>query len=137
MGDIKGSVNVILRRSGTALKYVSVERSLLRALPPNLAMKAVKPEQSRRAGTAVWAWTRKVFSRTAAQLKRRYGHLEHRYGRRYTQVLLVVACIAFFLPLPGSTAIAVAAVVLVAEIHRAVSRIRRPRNSSTAGAESG
>jgi hypothetical protein len=53
--------------------------------------------------------------------KKFYGRLQSRYGPRYTSAMLSAAFIGFVLPLPGSSLIGVALVVMIAEIHRAFS----------------
>ena len=67
------------------------------------------------------ALPRKVLARVIAQAKKRYGELKHRYGPRYTSAMLSAAFIGFVLPLPGSSLIGVALVVVIAEVHRAFS----------------
>jgi hypothetical protein len=59
------------------------------------------------------------------QVKKRDQQLKDRYGARYTKAMVVTAFIALFLPLPGSTPMAVVVVAVVAEIHRAISKKRR------------
>ena len=53
--------------------------------------------------------------------KRCYDRLQSRYGPRYTGAMLSAAFIGFVLPLPGSSLIGVALVVVIAEVHRAFS----------------
>jgi hypothetical protein len=71
------------------------------------------------------AW---VVART--QIKKRFDWLKKRYGSRYATVMLVVTVASFFSPIPGTSLVGIALVVLVAETHhRAVSRRRRSRDA--------
>jgi hypothetical protein len=63
-----------------------------------------------------------VFTRAIAQVKERYRELKHRYGPRYYKAMLAAALVTFFLPIPGSLLIGVALVVVIAEVHRALSK---------------
>jgi len=71
-----------------------------------------------------WAWAlpRQVLTAGVVQLRKRYRELKNRYGPRYASAMLSVAFFTFFSPLPGSLLVAVALIVAIAEIHRAVSR---------------
>jgi hypothetical protein len=54
--------------------------------------------------------------------------LKVRYGPRYTRAMVGTAFVTAFFPVPGSLVVGVAAVVLVAEAHRAIGRaVRRHR----------
>jgi hypothetical protein len=57
-----------------------------------------------------------------AQVKKRCRKLTHRYGPRYTNAMLGAAFFTFFLPIPGSLLIGVALIVVIAEVHRAISK---------------
>jgi hypothetical protein len=54
-----------------------------------------------------------------ALLKKCYDRLQNRYGPRYTSAMLSAAFVGFVFPLPGSSLIGVALVVVIAEVHRA------------------
>src|SRR5689334_174632 len=73
---------------------------------------------------AARAWPRKLVARAIAALKKGYNRLKKRYGPRYTKALLLVVFLAFFSPVPGTTLVAVAAIMATAEVHRAVARRR-------------
>lgn len=60
-----------------------------------------------------------------AQVKKRYQQLKNRYGPRYTRAMLFITFVGFFSPIPGLTVAVISLVVLIAEIHRAVSRRRK------------
>ena len=68
------------------------------------------------------ALPRKVLTGTIAQVKKRYGQLKKRYGPRYTKVMLTVAFLALFSPIPGTTPVGLGLIIAVAEAHRAISR---------------
>jgi len=68
-----------------------------------------------------------------AQVKKKYQQLKDRYGPRYTQVMLGAAFVALFLPMPGSTLIAIALVVVIAEVHRGIAKsLFKPGLATTA-----
>ncbi len=54
-----------------------------------------------------------------ALLKKCNARLQNRYGPRYTSAMLSAAFVGFVFPLPGSSLIGVAFVVVIAEVHRA------------------
>jgi hypothetical protein len=62
----------------------------------------------------------KVLIGVIAQVRKRYKQLKSRYGPRYTKALVGAAFVAVFLPIPGSVLIAVALIVVCAEVHRAI-----------------
>ena len=64
----------------------------------------------------------KLLIAAIAQLKKRYQLLKKRYGPRYTKAMLGVAFFALFSPIPGTTLVGVGALVVIAEIHRALYR---------------
>ena len=66
--------------------------------------------------------SQKVFTGAIAQVKNRYTELKRRYGPRYYKAMLGVAFFTFFLPIPGSLLIGVAVIVLIAEVHVAISK---------------
>jgi hypothetical protein len=72
----------------------------------------------------MWArsWPDKVLARIISQVKKRFKQLKSRYGPHYTKAMVGAAFVALFLPIPGSTLVAVALIVVVAEVHRAISR---------------
>jgi hypothetical protein len=57
-----------------------------------------------------------------AAIKKRHLKLKHRYGPRYSKAMLGATFLTFFLPIPGSLLIGVALLVLIAEVHRAISK---------------
>jgi hypothetical protein len=63
-----------------------------------------------------------VLTEAIAQVKKRCKALKHRYGPRYTSAIVGAACFTFFLPIPGSLLVGVALVVVIAEVHRAISK---------------
>jgi hypothetical protein len=74
--------------------------------------------------------SRKLLSRVVAQVKRGYQRLKSRYGPRYTRALVGAAFVALLSPIPGSVVFAVALVVAIAEVHRAISRRGGRRQTS-------
>ena len=62
---------------------------------------------------------RTVSTAGLALLKKCYDRLQSRYGPRYTSAMLSAAFVGFVFPLPGSSLIGVALVVVIAEGHRA------------------
>jgi hypothetical protein len=64
----------------------------------------------------------KVLTGVIAQVKKRFKHLKRRYGPRYTKALVGAAFVALFSPIPGSVLLAVALIVVVAEVHRSISK---------------
>jgi len=70
-------------------------------------------------------WPRRLLTWAGAQAKKRYQQLKDRYGPRYTKAMLVTVFIALFLPIPGSSLLAIGAVAAIAEIHRAISKKRQ------------
>jgi hypothetical protein len=81
----------------------------------------VELTQKSRVGEA-GALPRKVATALIAQVKKRYKELKNRYGPRYTKGMVAAALSTLFVPIPGISLLAVALVVAVAEIHRAISR---------------
>ncbi len=63
----------------------------------------------------------KVLTGAIAQLKKRYRELNNRYGPGYTNAMLSAAFLTLFSPIPGSLLVSVALIVVIAEVHRAVS----------------
>jgi hypothetical protein len=64
---------------------------------------------------------RKVLTGLIAKVNKGYRQLKSRYGPRYTKAMVGAAFVALFSPIPGSVLIAVALIVVIAEVHRAVS----------------
>ena len=62
-----------------------------------------------------------------AQVKKRYRGLRQRYGLGYTIAMLSAVCLAFFLPIPGTSLFCIGLIGAIAEIHRAISERRRLR----------
>jgi hypothetical protein len=77
------------------------------------------------------SFPRAVVVGAKSQVKKRYQRLKDRYGRRYTRAMLIITFIGFFSPIPGLSVAVICLVVLIAEIHRAVSRRRMNRESAT------
>jgi hypothetical protein len=73
---------------------------------------------------------RKVLAGAISQVKRRVKQLRSRYGPHYTKAMVGTAFFALFSPIPGSVLVAVALVVGIAEVHRAISRRRGFRKTS-------
>jgi hypothetical protein len=90
-------------------------------------MRLMQKSRARRA----LALPRRAWVGARTQVKKRVDWLKKRYGRGYATALFVVAVVAFFSPLPGTTLVGIALVVSVAEIHRAVSRGRRNREATS------
>lgn len=65
---------------------------------------------------------RRVLTGVTAQVKKRFKQLKSRYGPRYTKTMVGAAFVALFSPIPGSVLIAVALIVVVAEVHRSISK---------------
>ena len=57
-----------------------------------------------------------------SQSRMRFNRLKSRYGPKYTKAMLAAAFVALFLPLPGSMVVAVALIVVIAEVHQAISQ---------------
>ena len=80
-------------------------------------------EQAQKSWVAkAWALPRKLLTGGIVQVKQRYKQLKNRYGPRYTHAMLIAVFLTFFLPIPGSVLAAVALIVVIAEVHRAISR---------------
>ena len=91
-------------------------------------------EQAQKSWVAkAWALPRKLLTGGIVQVKQRYKQLKNRYGPRYTHAMLIAVFLTFFLPIPGSVLAAVALIVVIAEVHRAISKRRQrtggPRHS--------
>jgi hypothetical protein len=65
---------------------------------------------------------RNVLAGAISQVKKRFKQLKSRYGPRYTKVMVGAAFVSLFSPIPGSVLVAVALIVAIAEVHRAISR---------------
>jgi hypothetical protein len=72
---------------------------------------------------------RMLWTGALAPVKKGYNRLKKRYGPRYTKAMLLIVFLALFSPVPGTTLVAVVAVIGVAEVHRAVSRRRLCRGN--------
>ena len=70
----------------------------------------------------VGGFARKVLAGAVGQMEKRYTVVKNRYGPRYTNAMLTTAFVAFILPLPGSALAGVVLVVVIAEIHRTISK---------------
>src|SRR5712692_12061358 len=92
-------------------------------MPSERGAEGVQVEQTHKSWVAkARALPRQVWSAAMAQVQKRYQALKHRYGPRYTKAMLSAAFLAFFLPLPGSSLVGVALLVVIAEVHRTLSR---------------
>jgi hypothetical protein len=80
----------------------------------------------------VKALARLVLDRVSGQLKRTCTRLRNRYGTRYTQTLLAAVFFTFWLPIPGSSLVAVVLILVVAEAHRAIVWWQRRNSLKTA-----
>jgi hypothetical protein len=78
----------------------------------------------------VIAFPRRIVVGAKSQVKKRYQQLKDRYGPRYTRAMLLITFIGFFSPIPGLTVAVISFVVLIAEIHRAVSRGSKNREAA-------
>jgi hypothetical protein len=72
-------------------------------------------------------WLRRAVTWPTTQIKRSYDHLKIRYGPRYARAMLAVAFLSLFSPFPGSTLVGITAIVLIAETHRVIARVRAIR----------
>jgi hypothetical protein len=68
--------------------------------------------------------SRRLMAGGKAQVKKRVDWLKKRYGSRYATAMLVVTVASFFSPIPATSLVGIALIVLVAEMHRAVRRNR-------------
>src|ERR1043166_6298676 len=90
----------------------------------------MRAEQESWAARAL-ALPRRAWVAVRTQVKKRVDWLKSGYCRGYATALFVVAVVAFFSSVPGTTLVGIALVVSVAEIHRAVSRGRRNREATS------
>jgi hypothetical protein len=67
-------------------------------------------------------WPSRVWTASIAQVKKRFKQLKNRYGPGYTYAMVLAVFIALFSPVPGTTLVAIATIVLIAEIHRAIAK---------------
>ncbi len=63
-----------------------------------------------------------VMARVIARLAQSGTKLRNRYGARYAYAMLAVVFFTFWLPVPGSSLVGVALIMIVAEAHRVVPR---------------
>jgi hypothetical protein len=77
-------------------------------------------EQTRTSCRQVKILFRKVVAGAVSQMRRRSNQLKSRYGPWYTRAMLGAAFVALFSPLPGSVLAAVTLIVVIAEVHRAI-----------------
>jgi hypothetical protein len=77
----------------------------------------------------VRAIPRKVLAGAISQVKTRFKQLKGRYGPHYTKAMVGAAFVALFSPVPGSVLVAVAAIVMIAEVHCAISRRNGPHKT--------
>jgi hypothetical protein len=73
---------------------------------------------------------RKLWAGAVSQVKRRFKQLKSRYGPHYTKAMVGAAFVALFLPIPGSVFAAVALIVVIAEVHRTISKRDGPCKTS-------
>jgi hypothetical protein len=73
-----------------------------------------------------WALPRKVVTAGIVQAKKRHRQLTTHYGAKYTYAIVVVLLIAVYLPIPGIVlgSAALGFIVVIAEVHRAISKRR-------------
>jgi len=76
------------------------------------------------------AFPRRLVVGAKSQVKKRYQQLKNRYGPRYTRAMLFITFLGFFSPIPGLTVAVIAVVVVIAEIHRIVSRTQMNRKAA-------
>lgn len=81
-------------------------------------------------GARTRSWPRKVVTGAMTQVKKRYQQLKKRYGPRYTKAMLLVVFIALFSPVPGTTFIGISVVLVIAEVHRRVSKRNGPARAN-------
>jgi len=106
----------------TARINVNPGRWLARTVAPEWVPQVVKMERAQGTWLAkVRALPREVVTGAIAQVGRRYRGLKERYGPGYTKAMVSAAFLALFLPIPGSAPVAVALIVVIAELHRAIS----------------
>src|SRR5207249_5684053 len=86
--------------------------------PVRAVLGSQRGTDTNRLGRKVSTLPRKVLTGVIVQVKKRFKQLKSRYGPRYTKAMAGAAFVAFFAPLPGSVLIAVALIVVIAEIHR-------------------
>jgi uncharacterized protein YbcI len=58
-----------------------------------------------------------LLTRGIGQVSKRYHQLKDRYGPRLTKAILIVVVPTFFLPIPGSTLVPLAIMLLIAEVY--------------------
>lgn len=58
--------------------------------------------------------------------RRVYRRLQHRYGPGYSRSMLMIVALTLFLPIPGTSLIAAALLIAIAESRRAVTGRRAP-----------
>jgi hypothetical protein len=82
--------------------------------------------------SAVQAWLsrsqelpRQLLLLGVARVKKRYKQLEARYGKDYAMAILAAGIVGTAVPLPGTSLLAAAPVIALAETHRAMA----PRNA--------
>jgi hypothetical protein len=69
-----------------------------------------------------WALLRMVSRGAIAQVEKRYKQLKNRYGPRYTYAMVTAVFLTVFLPIPGVSLVCVTLIVVIAEIHRSISK---------------
>jgi hypothetical protein len=89
----------------------------------NFWAKVIEVEQAQESWAAkVRGSSRAVLTAAFVQVERRYEGLKIRYGSSYTKAMLSAVFFALFLPVPGSSVIVVSIIVVIAEVHRAISK---------------
>jgi hypothetical protein len=68
------------------------------------------------------AFPRQVGTGAIAEVKKRFKQLKNRYGPRYTKAMLAVIFLALLSPIPGTSLVGIALIVMIAEAHRAISK---------------
>ncbi len=69
-----------------------------------------------------WALPRKAVKWGVAAVRKAFRRLKQRYGPRYTSAMVLALVVALFVPVPGATLVAVAMIVVVAEVHLTISK---------------
>ena len=65
---------------------------------------------------------RKVLTGVIVQGKKRFKQRKSRYGPRYTKGMLATAFFTLFVPIPGISLVSIATIVVIAEVHWAISK---------------
>jgi hypothetical protein len=66
--------------------------------------------------TKAWRWPDKVLTGGVTVVKKTFKKLKNRYGPRFTYAMLLSVFLGLFSPMPGTSLVAIAFIVLVAEV---------------------